>query len=136
MPKPIKHPSFSNEDYYVDLISDDPNVPPSKVQTHLRHLLLAVELGDLVLVQCIRSIDNSSAYVICASVVDAANKRRLLPICELEDTMELLSRYRPPVAAENAFVNAQHTGHYAVCLLANPEEVALAEVRGEDTNVH
>jgi len=134
MPKPITAPTTNDEGYYVDVISDDPNLPPPIVQTHLRHLLLAVELGDLVVVQCIRSIDGSNAYIICASVVSADNKRKLLPICELPDTQYLLTHFRPPLAAEKGFVNAQHTGKYEVCLLGNPEEVALAEVDG--SSVH
>jgi hypothetical protein len=134
MAKPINHPAADDEGYYVDLISDDPNVPPAAVQTHLRHLLLACELGDLVVVQCIRSIDGTSAFIVCASVVSVDNKRKLLPICELPDTAHFLTNYRPPLAAEKGFVNAQHTGKYEVCLLGNPEEVALAEV--DHSSVH
>jgi len=135
MAKPIISPDTTDEGYCVDLISDEAAVPPPAIQTHLRHLLLAVELGDLAIVQCTRIIDGTTAYLICASVVSNDDKRKLLPICELSDTQHLLTSYRPPLAAEKGFVNPQHTGNYAVCLLANPEEVALAEVTS-DSSVH
>jgi len=134
MAKPITAPTTDDEGYTVDLISDDPNLPPTMVQTNMRHLLLACELGDLVVMLCTRVADNSSAYILCASVVSANNKRRLLPICEIPDTNALLAGMRPPAAAEDAFVKPTHTGHYSVCLLGNPEEVALAEVTVESVH--
>ena len=130
----VKSPSTTDEGYYVDIISDDPSVPPQIVQTHLRHLLLAVELGDLVLLECERKSDDKATYIVCASVVNSRNKRALLPICELPDTADLLTCFRPPVAAENGFVKPTHTGNYSVCLLSDPDEVALAEVSGESTH--
>lgn len=136
MSKPTTPPDTTEEGYYVDLIADDAEQLPAMVQTHLRHLLLACELGDLVVARCARRIDNTYAYIICASVVDANNKRRLLPICELEDTNILLARYRPPAAAKNAFVNPAHTGEYEVRTLTNPDETALAEVFNNGDSVH
>ena len=136
MSKPTTPPSTTDEGYFIDMVSDSRNTPPNMVQTHLRHLLVACELGDLVLLEAERTTDGKQAYLICASVVSADDKRRLLPICELENTSDLLSRYRPPAVAENGFVKPTHSGNYTVCMLANPNEIALAEVASDENNVH
>ena len=136
MAKPVKPPNATDESYCVDLVSDNPSEPAGIAQTHLRHLLIACELGDLVLLDCERRSDGKRAFLICASVVSADNKRKLLPICELPDTADLLAAFRPPLSAEDCFVKPTHTGAYEVCLLGSPEEVALAEVNNSGDNVH
>jgi len=133
MSKPTTPPSTTEEGYYIDMVSDRDQTPPNMVQTHLRHLLIACELGDLVLLEAERKADGKLAYLICAHVVSADNKRRLLPICELENTADLLARFRPPVVVEEGFVKPDHSGNYAACLLSDPNEVALAEVPGDDS---
>lgn len=132
MSKPVM-PPVEEADYAIDIICDGEE-PPKMVQTHLRHLLLACELGDLVLIQCIDNNTNRTAYVLCAHVVSANNKARLLPICELADTADLLARMRPPAVVENGFVKPTHSGNYTVCLVSDPNEVRLAEV--ESDSVH
>jgi len=127
----MKSPTTTDEGYYIDIVSDNPRMPAPMVQTHIRHLMLAIELGDLVIVECMRTNDDVTGYIICASVVGADNKRALLPICELPNTADLLEGFRPPRAAQNRFVKPTHTGHYEVCTLHDPEEVALAEVAGK-----
>src|SRR5262245_17807777 len=99
------------EGYLIDAILEEGTQLPPLVQSHLRHILVACELGDLVLVQCRRVADNAMTYLLCAHVLDVGNVSKLLPICELEDTDQLVARMRPPrCMPQNCFVKPTFTG--------------------------
>lgn len=103
------------DNYLIDAVLEEGGELPPIVLTHLRHLLVACELGDLVVIQCTNVITDQPAFVLCAHVLSADKRSKLLPICELEDLISVMSRMRPPSALpEIAFARATYTANYAV----------------------
>ena len=121
MTKPVEL-EVLGDNYMIDAVVD-PTVPmPEMVKAHLRHLLVACELGDLVVVQCISVADNSPVYVLCAHVMSVNNVCKLLPICELANANDLLARMRPPsVLPETVFVRPAYSGAYVVDVVEHPD---------------
>ena len=99
----------------VDAVVKDGTTLPEFVQSNLRNLLVACELGELVLIQCIRKDTDEFTYALCALTNNGSDKARLLPICEIENTPDIMSRMRPPsVLPESMFAKAAHTGEHVV----------------------
>ena len=123
------------DNYLVDAIVEEDCVQlPEMVQANLRHLLVACELGDLVLIQCISRVTGFNAYILCARIMTANDTAKLLPICEIADTDKLMRGMRPPsTLTENAFAKPTYTGNYVVDVVEYPDgTVALVEQPAED----
>ena len=110
------------DNYMIDAVVDPATPIPNMVKAHLRHLLVACELGDLVVIQCISTSDGAAVYVLCAHVMSVNNVCKLLPICELENSNNLLGRMRPPsVLPETVFAKPAYSGNYVVDVVEHPD---------------
>ncbi len=137
MTKPVEL-EVLGDNYMIDAVVDPTTPVPDMVKAHLRHLLVACELGDLVVIQCTNVIDDAVAYVLCAHVMSVNNVCKLLPICELENTNDLLARMRPPSALpENVFAKPAYSGNYVVDVVEHPDgSVNMQQMTADDESVH
>jgi len=124
------------DNYMIDAVVDPTTPVPDMVKAHLRHLLVACELGDLVVIQCISTSDGAPVYVLCAHVMSVNNVCKLLPICELENSNNILARMRPPsVLPETVFAKPAYSGNYVVDVVEHPDgSVNMVQMPDDDSS--
>jgi hypothetical protein len=136
--KPIKMALGPDGDYHIDALVREGTALPEAMQTSLRNLLLACELGALVVVQCTRIEDDATVYVLCAYAAAERDNEFLLPICELNTTRDMMLSLRPPSLANTKLRKPKFSDTYINLLPADEGVTVLAEVvkRKDDESVH
>lgn len=135
--KPTKPKTLNEEFYMIDAVVDPTVKIPEIIKSHIRHLLIACELGDLVVIQGITK-DDQPAYVLCAHVLSADHStHKLLPICELTEDVDKLLGIRPPRALpENVFARPAFSGAHCVDVIDVADDVPAMHMRDDNSSVH
>lgn len=72
----------NDEFFMIDAVLDgDTDKLPVTIRTHLRNLLIAGELGHLIIAQFTTEDTHQHVYIVCAHIHDAQMRCRLLPSC-------------------------------------------------------
>lgn len=132
------------DDFFkIDAVLDgDTDVLPVTIRTHLRNMLVASELGHLVIVQFTTEDTHEYVYIMCAHIHDAHMRCRLLPICRLPADGKLLAGLRPPPGlSKNAFARPAYNPDMQVDVVEDRDgQLVMAalcvEEDGGNSNVH
>ena len=141
--KPIRPALTDDElqDYRIDALIRDGTSLSAEIQTAVRNLLLACELGALVIVQCTRKKDSKEAFILCAYAETQTKEERIIPICVLDLPADINEQYLPPPytarKGKTKMVRTHFSNAYIEPVAVEDGVVVLAEVsRSEDDNVH
>jgi len=141
--KPIRPPTTedADQDYRIDALIREGTVLSDDMQLTLRNLLVACELGALVVVQCTRIEDDKDAFILCAYAETKAGEERILPICVLDAVRDISLAHRPPPYTKRKgsakFARTKFTEKCVEPVAVEDGVVVVADVsRGEDDSVH